>query len=490
MRILLVSPRTPNTFWSFGYLLPLISKKAAFPPLGLVTVAAMLPRGWELRLVDLNVRRLADADLAWADAVFLSAMIVQEGSARDVVARAHGAGKPVVAGGPLFTTGHERFPEVDRCVIGEAEDVIGELVEDLEAGRARRVYRAAERPDPSRTPAPRWDLLRIDDYATMPVQFSRGCPFDCEFCDITAVYGRVPRVKTAGQVIGEFEALLAAGWKGHIFVVDDNFIGNRARVKDLLREIIAWRVRSGAHMTFTTEASLNLADDAELLDLMVRAGFKRVFIGIESPEEASLLECRKVQNTKRDLIESVRRLQHRGIEVMGGFIVGFDSDRPGIFEAQRRFIQESGIATAMVGLLTALPGTRLFTRLTAEGRMLGESSGDNLDTVMNFVPRLDRERLVEGYRELVKTLYAPREYYERILTFLREYRPAGPPIRMGGEDVRAFVRSLWVLGFRDAGRWRYWRFLTRSAVSHREAFGEAMMLAIMGYHYRRVAAGM
>lgn len=488
MRVLLVSPRTPQTFWSFGYLLPLLSKKAAFPPLGLLTVAAMLPREWELRLIDLNTRRLTDADLGWADAVFLSAMIVHEASAREVIARAKEAGRPVVAGGPLFTTRPERFPEVDRCVVGEAEDVIGELVADMEAGRARRVYRSEVRPDLSRTPIPRWDLLRLNDYATMPVQFSRGCPFDCEFCDITTVYGRVPRVKSAGQVIGEFEALLAAGWKGHIFVVDDNFIGNRARVKGLLRAIIAWRERTGAHMTFTTEASLNLADDGDLMDLMVRAGFKRVFVGIESPEEESLLECRKVQNTNRNLLESVRLLQRRGMEVMGGFIIGFDSDRPSIFEAQRRFIQESGIATAMVGLLTVLPGTRLFTRLTAEGRMLGESSGDNLDTAMNFVTRLDRERLVEGYRELVRTLYAPREYYQRILTFLREYRPAGPPIRMGSEDVKAFVRSLWVLGLRNPGRLRYWRFLTRSAVFHREVFGEAMMLAIMGYHYRRVAA--
>ncbi len=310
MNILLVSPRTPNTFWSFSHVLRIAGRKAAFPPLGLLTVAAMLPKDWNLRLVDLNVKQLTDSELAWADAVFVSAMIVHEASAREVIARSNALGKPVVAGGPLFTTGADRFPEVACCVIGEAEEIIGDLAADLAAGALRPRYQAAARPDVSKTPLPRWDLIRANDYITMSIQSSRGCPFDCEFCDITAVYGRVPRVKSPDQMVAELDAVLATGWTGGIFVVDDNFIGNRVKTKALLRAIIAWRIDRRATVNFTTEASMNLVDDPELVSLMVEAGFKNVFIGIESPQEESLKECRKVQNTRRDLVAAVRKLHN------------------------------------------------------------------------------------------------------------------------------------------------------------------------------------
>ncbi len=487
MHVLMVSPRTPATFWSFEHVLPFVGRKAAFPPLGLLTVAAMLPREWTIELVDLNTRPLRDGEIDRADVLFISAMIVHEASAREVIARAKARGKPVVAGGPLFTTGSERFPEVDSCVIGEAEDLMPSLVADLEGGRLRTRYVAERKPDVSRTPLPRWDLLRLRDYATMPLQFSRGCPFDCEFCDITAVYGRVPRVKTPDQMITELESLLGAGWKGHIFVVDDNFIGHKVKVKALLHRLIKWRRERRATVTFSTEASMNLADDPELIDLMVRAGFKRVFIGIESPQEESLNECRKVQNTRRDLVETIRALHRAGLAVMGGFIVGFDHDREGIFAAQRRFIQDSGVVTAMVGLLTALPGTKLHTRLTREGRLLGPSTGNNLDTTVNFVPTLARSTLVEGYRELVKHLYAPSPYYRRIRTFLRDYRPGGPSMRFELDDLVALIRSMWVLGVAQPGRLQYWQLLVQAALMHPRAFGEAMSLAIMGYHFRTVA---
>ena len=488
MNVLLVSPRTPDTFWSFSHIMPLVGRKAAFPPLGLLTVAAMLPRAWSLRVIDLNVRHLADADIQWADAVFVSAMIVQEHSAREVIARAKTHGKQVVAGGPLVTTGAERFPEVDCCVVGEAEDLMPTLVDDLASGRLQPRYEAAERPDVTRTPLPRWDLIDVRDYVTMSVQFSRGCPFDCEFCDITAVYGRVPRVKTPDQMIRELDAVLATGWRGAIFIVDDNFIGNRARAKGLLRAMIRWRESRRSRACFTTEASINLVDDPELLDLMVRAGFKNVFIGIESPQPVSLAECGKVQNAGRDLVESVRTIHHAGIQVMAGFIVGFDSDTEGIFDLQQRFIQETGVATAMVGLLTALPGTRLSTRLTNEGRMITRSTGNNLDAVLNFVPTLDPATLTEGYRRLVKDLYAPRTYYQRVMTFLHEYRPKGPRGRIHVDDLRAFARSLWVMGIRERGRREFWKFLVRSWVFHRRSFAAAVELAIRGYHFRAVAA--
>jgi len=490
MRVLLVSAATPDTFWSYKHVLSFISKKACFPPLGLLTVAAMLPKRWDLKLVDLNVTSLTDAQLAWADCVFVSAMLAQVDSAREVIARCSQLGKTVVAGGPLFTTGHAGFPEVKHFVLGEAEDIMPKLVADLLSGDLKEFYRCEKRPDIRQTPVPRWDLINLKYYATMPLQFSRGCPFNCEFCDIIVMNGRVPRLKTNEQMIGELDSLVDAGWKGPVFIVDDNFIGNRAKVKAFLRELIAWEQRRGIRVQFTTEASLNLADDPELLDLMVRAGFKKVFVGIETPQEDSLLECAKVQNAKRDMLTAVKTIQKSGLEVMGGFIVGFDSDKPNIFERQIKFIQEAGVVTAMVGLLQALPGTRLFSRLRQEGRILHDASGNNVEASLNFVPKLDREMLVEGYRSLVKRLYTPRMYYRRILTFLREYRPQGQGIHLSWCDLKAFFKSLWVMGILSRGRRQYWKFLTKALLFHRRAFPEAMTLAIIGYHFRRVASAL
>ncbi|MFN0136391.1 MAG: B12-binding domain-containing radical SAM protein [Phycisphaerae bacterium] len=490
MNILLLSPRTPKTFWSFCHVMPFISRKAAFPPLGLLTVAAMLPRDWKLRLIDLNIEELDHAAIAQADFVFVSGMLVHFESAREVIERAAACGKTVIAGGPLFTSGRERFPSLRHVAIGEAEELMPSIVADMRAGTLQPEYRSSTRPDITQTPVPRWDLLRLRQYATMPIQYSRGCPFDCEFCDIVAIYGRTPRVKNPAQVVAELDALVAAGWNGGVFVVDDNFIGNRARVKDLLRALIEWRKRRRSQISFLTEASLNLVDDEELLDLMVAAGFKRVFVGIESPAEESLAECGKVQNKSRDMVAAVRKMHRSGIEVMGGFIVGFDSDPSDIFQRQLQFIRQSGVVTAMVGLLTALPGTRLFKRLSGEGRIIGHSTGNNVDVDLNFVPKLDRETLLAGYRSLVKHLYTPREYYRRVLTFLRDYRPSGPKLPPRWNEIAAFFRSLWVLGVASPGRREYWKFLARTLLLHRAAFAEAMSLAIMGHHFRRVASAM
>jgi radical SAM superfamily enzyme YgiQ (UPF0313 family) len=488
MKILLVSAATPDTFWSYKHVLPFVSKKAAFPPLGLLTVAAMLPRDWHLKLVDLNVTSLKDEDIDWADCVLISAMIVQADSARRTIARCRNREKTIIAGGPLFTTGHDRFPEVEHFVLGEAENIIPSLVADMVSGNLKKFYRDDQWPDVTRTPVPRWDLIKLKQYALMPLQFSRGCPFNCEFCDVIVMNGRVPRVKTPEQMIRELDSLVDAGWRDPVFIVDDNFIGNKAKVRALLQELIAWRQRRGFGVQFTTEASLNVADDPELLQLMVQAGFKKVFIGIETPQEESLLECAKLQNAKRDMLAAVKVIQRAGLEVMGGFIVGFDSDEPNIFERQIRFVQESGVVTAMVGLLVALPGTRLFSRLQEEGRILHDATGNNMDGVLNFVPKLDREMLVEGYRSLVKRLYAPNAYYRRILTFLREYRPSGPKYHLNWADVKAFIKSLWVIGLLTPGRREYWKFFVNALIFHRRAFSEAMSLAIFGYHYRRIAA--
>jgi radical SAM superfamily enzyme YgiQ (UPF0313 family) len=293
MRVLLIYPQTPETFWSFKYALRLVSKKAAFPPLGLLTVAAMLPCEWELRLVDLNVERLTDNQLRWADYVMVSAMLVQRKSVEDIIARCKAANKTIIAGGPLFTTSHEAFPDVPHFVLGEAESVIEDLVEDMKAGALKRCYQSAERPLLDKTPVPRWDLIDLRHYVTMAVQFSRGCPYDCEFCDIIVMNGRIPRTKPPARLVAELELLRNSGWKDMVFIVDDNFIGDKKRTKDLLRELIQWRERTGTQMGFMTEASVNLSDDAELRDLMVRAGFRKVFVGIETPSLESLKGCRK-----------------------------------------------------------------------------------------------------------------------------------------------------------------------------------------------------
>lgn len=488
MKILLVSPQTPDTFWSFKHVLRFVAKRAAFPPLGLLTVAAMLPREWELRVVDMNVKRLTDDDLRWADYVMLSAMIVHKESVREVAARCATLGRRVIAGGPLFTTGHETFPEIQHFVLGEAEEVIPQLVEDLQKGCLQDIYRAPRWPSLHQTPVPRWDLVDLRHYVTMAVQFSRGCPFDCEFCDIIVMNGRVPRTKTPAQLVAELEALRLRGWKDMVFIVDDNFIGDKRRTRALLHELVAWRQRTRHTMGFLTEASVNLADDAELCSLMVEAGFAKVFVGIETPSKESLEECRKLQNRGRDLVAAVRTLQNAGLEVMGGFIVGFDSDKTDIFKRQFEFIQNSGVVTAMVGLLTALPQTRLWQRLKLEGRLETESSGNNTQAELNFQPKLSRDFLQTGYRDLMKRLYEPKVYYQRVRTFLQNHHcRTGPRLRLSWSDFMAFIKSFWLLGIWYRGRVAYWRFFWSTLLRRPHQFRRAIEFAIVGYHFRRVA---
>jgi radical SAM superfamily enzyme YgiQ (UPF0313 family) len=397
-------------------------------------------------------------------------------------------GTPIVAGGPLFTTGHAAFPDIDHFVLGEAEELMPQVGRDMLRGAVRHTYTASSRPEITQVPSPRWDLIDFRDYVTMSVQFSRGCPFDCEFCDIIVMNGRVPRTKSPAQLVAELEELRLRGWQDMVFIVDDNFIGNKRQAKALLREIIEWRTQTGAKMGFLTEASANLADDMELCDLMVRAGFKKVFIGFETPALESLKECRKLQNCSRDLVETVKTLQCTGLEVMGGFIVGFDNDPADIFDRQFEFIQRSGVVTAMVGLLTALPETRLYRRLIDEGRIETESTGNNTQAALNFRPRLGREFLVNGYRALMQELYSPRNYYQRIRTFLENHKPQGPRLRLSRADLQAFLKSLWLLGVWHRGRLAYWRFCITTLLRQPRLFHVGVELAIIGYHFRRVAS--
>jgi radical SAM superfamily enzyme YgiQ (UPF0313 family) len=486
MKILLVYPEFPDTFWSFKHALKFVRKKAGAPPLGLLTVAAMLPSEWKKRLVDLNVTTLSDEDLAWADYVFISAMIVQRKSAQTVIKRSKTAGVQVVAGGPLFTMEHEQFPDVDHFVLNEAEETLLPFLQDLEQDQARRVYTSEEFPDIHQTPVPLWKLANLKHYDSVSIQFSRGCPFNCDFCNVTSLLGHRPRTKTAAQIIAELDSLYTLGWRKSIFFVDDNFIGNKKYIKTkLLPALIEWR-KDKVGMRFSTEASINLADDPELFNLMVQAGFDAVFVGIETPNEDSLAECSKNQNKGRNLVESVKRLQRAGLQVQGGFIVGFDNDSTSIFQQQIDFIQKSGIVTAMVGLLQAPLGTHLYERMKKEGRLVNEFSGDNVDGSTNIIPKMGLEPLREGYREILGHIYAPKFYYERVLTFLREYNP--PKIRFHPDPqyILALWRSIYQLGIRGVERVQYWRLFFWTLFRRPRLFPLAITLAIMGFHFRQV----
>jgi radical SAM superfamily enzyme YgiQ (UPF0313 family) len=490
MKILLIYPQNPEAFWSFKHSLPFVSKKAAFQPLGLLTLAAMLPREWEFKLIDMNVERLHDGQIEWADYVMISAMIIHKHGVHEIAKRCHAFGKTIIAGGPLFTTGHADYPEIAHFVLGEPENLIQRFIADLERGELEPIYNGSDRPDITQVPIPRWDLIDMKNYVTMSVQFSRGCPYDCEFCDIIVMNGRVPRTKKAEQFVGELESLRQAGWKEAVFIVDDNFIGNKKCTKALLREIIAWRERVQPEMAFFTEATVNLADDAEMLELMTQAGFTKVFLGIETPSIESLKECHKLQNTRKDLVTSVKTIQNAGMEVMAGFIVGFDNDQDDIFHRQFEFIQRSGVVTAMVGLLTALPETALYKRLMREGRIETEATGNNTDAVLNFTPKLNREFLVNGYRDLMNKLYEPTVYYQRVRTFLDNHRPRGPKLTLKMSDIKALLRSFWMLGVRHRGQLAYWRLLASTLVKRPHQFHNAIELSIVGFHFRRVASSL
>ena len=488
MKVLLVYPEFPDTYWSFRHALAFEGKGSAFPPLGLLTVSALLPVEWERRLVDMNVRRLSASDIKWADIVFASAMIVQKDSLERVVRLCKAQGKRVVVGGPYVSTSTEQLPEADHIFIGEAEETLPEFVNDLKLGIARRVYQAAARPALDISPAPDFRLVELSRYAAMSVQYSRGCPFNCEFCDIIEIYGRVPRTKTNEQMLGELDALREMGWRGQVFIVDDNFIGNKRNVKKLLPDLIEWSKRHQDPFWFVTEASVNLAEDDHLLEMMRRAHFRRVFLGIETPVEESLKEAQKGQNTRRDLLESVKKIQSYGMEVMAGFIVGFDHDPADIFERQIAFIRESAIPMAMVGLLMALPDTQLWRRLEREGRMLSESTGNNTDGSLNFIPVMDKTRLLEGYQRILRTIYSPAEYYQRALDCLSRVMRDEPRSERGSivNSLASLTRVVLALGVRDHERVEFWRYLKRAAISHRRQFSQAVTLAAIGYHFRKL----
>jgi radical SAM superfamily enzyme YgiQ (UPF0313 family) len=450
----------------------------------------MLPAEWEKRLVDLNINALDDKDIKWADFAFISSMAVQADSAKQVIARCNKLNTRVVAGGPLFTTGYEEFEGIDHFVLGEAEITLPRFLVDLAEGHPQHIYTSDERPDISRTPVPLWSLVNMKHYSAMSLQYSRGCPFDCDFCDIIVLNGHKPRTKNRQQMVDELETLYRHGWRGSLFIVDDNFIGNKKKLKaETLPAMIEWSKRKKYPFTFFTETSIDLADDDKLMDLMAEAGFNRVFVGIETPNEDGLVECNKLQNKNRDLEASVKRIQNRGFEVQGGFILGFDSDPVSIFQKQINFIQKTGVVTAMVGLLNAPKGTKLYQRLKKENRLLKDMSGDNTDFSINFVPKMKYETLVTGYKHVLDTIYSPRHYYERVVAFLKEYKPrktAGIS-QLRFSHVTSFVKTIWFLGVTNKGRRYFWRLLILTLLKRPRHFALSIGLSVSGFHFRKVA---
>ena len=486
MRILMVYPKYPDTFWSFKYALKFIRKKAALPPLGLLTIGAMLPDEWPVKLVDLNVSKLTDEDLAWAELVFVSAMAVQRESAHEVIGRCKNKGLRIAAGGPLFISEYDQFNDVDHFILNEAELTLPLFLSDIEKGKAKRVYKHSGFCDIRKTPSPKWELIELNHYASVGIQFSRGCPFNCEFCNVTALFGHRPRIKEAKQIIAELDSLYNLGWRGPLFFVDDNFIGNKSYLKNhLLPALVQWR-KGKKGVPFSTETSVNLSDDETLMRMMVEAGFDAVFIGIETPDENSLAECNKQQNKNRDLVESVKRMQRAGLQVQGGFIVGFDSDTPSIFQRQIEFIQKSGIVTAMVGLLNAPPGTKLYERMLREGRLTGSITGNNLDSTTNILPKMGIDVLREGYKSIMHHIYSPEHYYKRAKSFLREYKSPKFRTPLDFQRFLGVFRSTIRLGVLGRERYQYWKILMWTLFHRPRLITVAITLAIYGYHFRKV----
>ena len=491
---LLVYPEHPPTYWGANFALKLLGIKAAFPPLGLLTIAAMFPPEYDLRVVDMNVTPLEDADLEWADLVCTSTMIVQRHSLQTVIERCNRAGVPVVAGGPHPTTFHDEIPGVTHFVLDEAEEIFPEFLRDLETGTAKAIYREPRKPDVSLTPVPRFDLIDLKVYHSMCVQFSRGCPFDCEFCDIIQLYGRIPRTKSPEQMVQEFDVLYRLGWRGPLFLVDDNFISNKRDALKLLPVLAEWQKARGYPFTLFTEATVNLARMDALMDVMIEAGFNSVFLGIETPNPEALIKMKKAQNTSKQdenyLLHSVRKIQEKGMRVDGGFILGVDGDDESAFDAQIDFIQEAGIPIAPVYLLAAIKGTDLYERLKRENRLLDATSEVNEvnATALNFKPEMDPETLIRGYRRVTATVYDPtlENYFKRCLTLFEHLKPVAHLLKPRSQnalylDLMGVHRQL-----SSKQLPAYGKFIAKVSKDHPRMLPEAIRLAGLGYHFEKI----
>ncbi len=467
MRVLLLNPIFPKSFWSFDKTLELIGRKVTIPPLGIITVAAILPQAWEFRLVDRNIHSEADADWDWADLVIISGMIVQKTDMLHLFAEAKRRGKLVAAGGPYVTSVPEAAREagVNFLVLDEGEITLPMLVEALERGETSGTFSAkGEKPDVSHTPIPRFDLLDLEAYSDMAVQFSRGCPFQCEFCDIIVLYGRKPRTKTPAQMLAELQVLYDLGWRRAIFMVDDNFIGNKRNVKLLLRELGPWMAQRGYPFRFSTEASVDLAQDQELLDLMIAANFSAVFLGIETPDTDSLALTQKFQNTRNSLMEAVQTINRSGLRVMAGFIIGFDNEKPGAGQRIIDFVEATAIPHAMFSMLQVLPNTALWHRLQKEGRLLERMGVANINqtTLINFIPTRPVEDIAQEYMKCFWELYEPQRYLARVYRHFLQMKPMPhkAEFRLPAlTDIRAMLTIFWRQGIKRSTRFQFWQQL-------------------------------
>ena len=489
MNILMVYPSYPDTYWSFKHALRFISKKAAVPPLGLITVSAMLPGAWSKKLVDLNTTRLRKEDILWADYVFLSAMYIQKTSVDYVIAECRKHGVKIIAGGPLFTQEFNNYPEIDHFILNEAEVTLPQFLKDIDNGiTPERIYETGEFADMKSSPVPDFHLLSTKDYAFMGIQVTRGCPFNCDFCEVTSLLGHKVRMKTTQQILDELDALYNLNWRGPVSIVDDNFIGRKKDVKeDLLQAMKKWMQEHKYPFTFNIQTSLNLAEEDELLDLLMEAGFNSTFIGIETPDETALHECHKVQNENKDMLQCIKKIQQAGMQVSGGFIVGFDSDTSTIFQRQINFIQQSGIVSAMVGLLNAPKNTKLYQRLEAEDRLTTDPTGNNTDCSMNFIPKMNQNDLLEGYQKIIKNIYSVKPYYKRIRQFLMNYRRKHKRHNnIKFSHINAFLKAMLIIGIINKGRTEYWKFFIWTLFKRPKLFMDAMTYAVYGYHFRTV----
>lgn len=487
MNVLLVYPRCPDVFWNLKHILRFVSRKSLLPPLGLLTVAAMLPDSWNIKVVDMAVTKLGDEDIVRADMVFISGMYVQGRSVRKIVDRCKELGVVTVGGGPLFTVETESFDDVDHLVLGEAEITLPMFLEDLAGGGAKHIYTSTEFADIRKTPPPRWDLIDINKYVSMGLQYSRGCPFGCDFCEVTKLFGHRMRLKSPRQLIAEFESLYKAGWIGSVFVVDDNFIGNKAVVKKaILPAMTEWMKERDYPFFLNTQVSINIADDEELMSMMSQAGFEKVFIGIETIDDQSLQECSKVQNINRDMVACVKKIQSFGLEVQGGFIVGFDSDKASVFEDMINFIQSSGILTAMVGLLSAPKGTELYNRLAAENRLLETGPCEDDEYKVSFVTKMDAEDLEIGYKRVLSAIYSPQLYYRRTMTMLKNYNLRKKKTRIRLLALEALCKSIWLIGICGKDRRYFWGPFVWTLLRRPHLLHVTIFASMCGFHYRKI----
>ncbi len=487
MNILLLYPEMPDTFWSMKHLMKIIGKKSSYPPLGLLTVASLLPEDWNKKLVDLNLYSISKKDIEWADYVFISAMNVQEASAKEAIRFCKMHRAKIVAGGPLFTHEYEKFPEVDHFVLNEAEITLPFFVEDILNGSPKKIYKTHEFPDVTKSPMPQWSLVDLNKYAYAIVQYSRGCPYMCDFCDVTALFGRRPRTKTPAQIIAELEMILETGQPELILFADDNLIGNKRDLKNnLLPQLIEWRRHHKNTPGFATQVTVNLADDETMMKQMIDAGFRHIFVGIESPEEESLESCKKTQNLRRDLLQNVKKLQKFGFIVTGGFIVGFDTDRESIFESQVNFIQQSGIVIATVNVLKAPPGTDLHVRLKSENRLIEPFDFDENKT--NIITKMELDKLYKGYKYILDNIYKPEMVYKRAKVFLTEYgdHKTEMPIKkkISLNDLFTFFRLAFYVGVVGQERKYFWKLVFETLLTKRKNILYAYFFSALIYQFK------